>query len=151
MPAFPVTPKKTVACAGWNFNFLKMNPFWDNIYDDAKDRRYGALFFTVILILLGTLAVTYFLRANLDEEDFRNVCIVAGPILGLITVVYLWRRIRRALRDHNEQCKYSNLSRDELAKARSKLKTRMKIEPPRNRPNGVRRRAERRPDTDLKY
>jgi hypothetical protein len=128
-----------------------MNPFWNNLYDDAKDRRYGTLFFTVFLVLLGVVVLAFFLRANLDDEELREICFGLGPALGMVTAAFLWRWIRAARRNRREHLKYSSLSRDELAKARSKLKTRMKIEPPRKQTRAARLAAARRPDTDLKY
>jgi hypothetical protein len=128
-----------------------MHPFWSNLYDDAKDRRYGTLFFVVILVLLGLVAIACVLRANFDPEELREMCFGLGPGLSLVTAAFVWRCIRAARRNRREHLKYSSLSRDELAKARSKLKTRMKIEPPKKQTRAARLAAARRPDTDLKY
>jgi hypothetical protein len=128
-----------------------MNPFWNNIYDDAKDRRYGTLFFVVILVLLGLGAIAGALRANFDPEELREIFLGLGSGLGMVTVAFIWRWIRAARRNRRERLKYSSLSRDELAKARSKLKARMKIDPPKSQTRAARRATERRPDTYLKY
>ena len=130
-----------------------MDPFWSKVYDSGKDRRYGALFFTTLLALFIGLAIAGIfagLAANAPEElePAAMTCVTIFAI-SIVTAVRRWVRGRK---QRGEQLKYSTLSRDELAKARSKLKKQM---------NGVRFRQVTRPakqqpqvrapDTDLKY
>ncbi len=71
-----------------------MNSFWHGLYDRAKDRRYGTLF-------------------------FLSLC--AFPLALVFIVVWLVTVSWRALPRRSERIKYYRLSSDELAKARSKL------------------------------
>jgi hypothetical protein len=128
-----------------------MDPFWNNLYDEDKDRRYGKLFFTAFLVLIGIIVILGCLTENLGADAFHDICLEVGPVLGLVIAIFGWRWIRAAHRNRQGHLKYSSLSRDELAKARSKLKTRMKIEPPKRQTRAARQAAARRPDTDLKY
>jgi uncharacterized integral membrane protein len=142
-----------------------MHPFWENLYDDAKDKRYGTLFVTALFIgtPLFVLAVCLanatcgqfmdFLTGYSDLSPLQVVCLAA--LTGVIFVVLAlclrrWVRTERKIR--HERLNYSNLSRDELLKARSKLKNQMNPVKFRTaeRP-GKKRPPLRPPDTDLKY
>ena len=130
-----------------------MNPFWDNIYDDAKDRRYGALFFTTLLgcflsLLIGALVAAIKQSDFLDE--YGQVLLLVGgiPALLLIWSVIKWGRARKWRQEH---LKYSALSRDELAKARSKLKYQMKPAGFKRQLTSAKRVPPRAPDINLKY
>lgn len=140
-----------------------MDPFWNNIYDDTKDKRYGGLFIGVLLFLfvglplLGWgLSYAWVFLPNFigipDPGKFMAVCLVlAGALCLVATALYWRRRIRFGRKIREDRSKYSNLSRDELMKARSKLKNNMNpvkfraVERPGKRP------VLRAPDTDLKY
>ena len=78
-----------------------MNPFWNNVYDSFKDRRYAALF----LFALGAF--------------------VLSPVLLPVMALYgLWRGMsafRQARENRRNKWRYAPLSRDELRVARSKL------------------------------
>ena len=101
-----------------------MNPFWDNVYDDAKDRRYGALFFATLLGCFLSLAIGG-MAAAISKSDFfdeyAQVLLLMGGIVALL-LIWLFLRWFRVRKRRQEYLKYSKLSRDELAKARSKLK-----------------------------
>ena len=144
-----------------------MDPFWSNIYDDAKDKRYSGLFIGVLLFLFVGLPLLVLGLSHIGEllpnfmdailgspnvNRFAFVCVVLGGGLSLIAIVLFLRRwIRFGRKERQDRLKYSNLSRDELMKARSKLKNNMNpvkfraVERPGKRP------ALRAPDTDLKY
>lgn len=140
-----------------------MDPFWKDIYDDGKDRRYGGLFMAVLLflfvglpLLAWGLSCAWVILPNFigipDPGKFLVVCLVLAGSLLLVATVLFWRRwIRFGRKERQDRLKYSNLSRDELMKARSKLKNNMNpvkfraVERPGKRP------ALRAPDTDLKY
>ena len=144
-----------------------MDPFWSNIYDDAKDKRYSGLFMTALLFLfvglpllvLGFNAVGDILPNLLgalagypDVNRFLLVCVVLTGGLALVAMVLLCRRRNRIGRKAREgRLNYSNLSRDELLKARSKLKNQTKSVKFRavGRPGKL--MALQTPDTDLKY
>ncbi len=128
-----------------------MNSFWSNIYDDVKDRRYGMLFFAALLVSLGLILLVFWLRANLGAEEFYYSCLGLGPGLGLVLTALAWRWIRAVRRNRRERLKYSNLSRDELAKARSKLKNQTKPVKFRAVERPSKRAAPQAPNTDLRY
>lgn len=144
-----------------------MDPFWSNIYNDDKDKRYSGLFIGVLLLLLVGLPLIGLFFANIGDilpkfldvligspeiNIFEVVCLILGGILSLVLIVLFGRRwIRFGRKASQDRLKYSNLSRDELMKARSKLKKNMNpvkfraVERPAKRP------ALRAPDTDIKY
>jgi len=138
-----------------------MDPFWNNIYDDEKDKRYGGLFFAVLIFFFVGLPLIAWLCSvcdivpNLTYPDlsrFQVVCLIVTGGLGLVAIVLLLRRwVRIGRKTRQDRLKYSDLSRDELMKARSKLRKNMNpvkfraVERPGKRP------ALRAPDTDLKY
>ena len=99
-----------------------MNPYWSNLYDHFKDRRYAALF----LIALGALVLSPILL----------------PVMGLYFLGRGWSAFRLAQENRRNKLRHSSLSRDELRVARSKLRNGMK---PVNRP------VPQAPDTFLKY
>jgi hypothetical protein len=78
-----------------------MNPFWGNLYDTFKDRRYGVLF----LVSLGALVLSPILL----------------PFMGLYVLARGWSAFCLARANRRNKLRYSPLSRDELRVARSKL------------------------------
>jgi hypothetical protein len=133
-----------------------MDPFWENAYDGDKDRRYGALAFTALIGCFLSVAVAAAIAAisgSRYSDDFLVVMLVVVAFFTLVLCLSITRWIR-GRKDRKARLKYSSLSRDELAKARSKLKKEMKF----TRPVTYRRetRPARRPpppkvDTDLRY
>jgi hypothetical protein len=141
-----------------------MDPFWNNIYDDAKDRRYGALFLATLFLGLPLLVVALgaagaifaeimtVLTEYPDVGAFPVVCLFLLTGVALMATALFWRhwtRIGRKARQ--DQLTYSNLSRDELLKARSKLKGQLKTVKFRLVERPAKRVAPRAPDTYLKY
>lgn len=134
-----------------------MDRFWNNIYDDSKDRRYATLFVTTCLFVIGLLSLII-VPATEIFANMRDV--VSGypseiPVISLFVLASLLLSaaviLRRARKSRGGHFKYSRLSRDELLKARLKLKRQMQP---------VRFRALQRtqkplllkaPDIDLKY
>jgi len=98
-----------------------MNSFWNNLYDCAKDRRYGMLFLTVLLAFPGLIILGATIYKITGANNLREYFLPALPGIGILLVALSWRIIRRARKRGREQLKYSPLSRDELLKARSKL------------------------------
>jgi len=78
-----------------------MSPFWNNLYDSFKDRRYAALF------LFGIFAIA-----------LSPILLPVMALYGLSRGVSAFRRARAYRRN---KWKYAALSRDELRVARSKL------------------------------
>lgn len=137
-----------------------MDSFWQNAYDEEKDKRYGALFFVTLLVIFGSLGILGLVAAITSSEyavDLGPALIVCAAFLAvaLVWAVSNWIRGRKRCQ---EALKYSALSRDELAKARSKLKKKIQSEK-RMQPVMFRRETRvrerrpppRKPDTDLKY
>lgn len=113
--------------------------FWQEIYDAAKDRRYGMLFFgtflaTLILFFLGMLFCAITGARALDDGVYPAL---AG--IGIFILAATSRLVRHVRKQRRERMKSEKLSCDELAKARSKLKNR--FNPP----------MKKLPDIDLKY
>lgn len=139
-----------------------MNPFWNNIYDDVKDRRYGSLFLVSLItlpLLLAVLALIndltgmlFDLTRDFDFSKFQIICLVLLAVLIPLEAALLWCRwVRVGRKARQERLKYANLSRDELFKARSKLKNQMKPVKFRAVERPPKRAVPRSPDTDLKY
>jgi Na+/melibiose symporter-like transporter len=130
-----------------------MSSFWQDAYNDDKDRRYGALFFTTLLGCFLSLVIGGVFAA-ITESDFFDgygqVMLIIGVVIVLVLVLLAIRFIR-VRRRRKVDLKYSALSRDELAKARSKLKTKMQPVTFRRESRPPRRPPPRKPDVDLKY
>lgn len=133
-----------------------MDPFWQNAYDEDKDRRYGALFFSALLgcfLSVAVAAVIAAITGSRYSDDLLPAMLVVLAIITIVLFIYVWRWAR-GLRDRKERLKYSSLSRDELAKARTKLKKQMMSTKPmtfKRETRPARRPPPRPVDTDLKY
>jgi formate hydrogenlyase subunit 3/multisubunit Na+/H+ antiporter MnhD subunit len=103
-----------------------MKSFWAELYDSAKDRRYGTLYLLASVVVAGIcLGIAFFEQLFLEMSPEGKE--LAGETIGVVTGILLvgavargvmaLRTRRRARRETN----YSRLSSDELAKARSKL------------------------------
>lgn len=119
-----------------------MKSFWEESYDSVKDRRYGLLFFATLLVLFVAVILGVAVYAIMGANGFQQFAMPALPGIGIFLIALSWWCIRRIRKRRQEQLQYAALSRDELAKARSKL---------RNRTKPMRRAAPRAPDIDLKY
>ena len=100
-----------------------MNYFWGNLFESFKERRNVVIFFWGLavlpaLILVGALGYSLFHALNLAQNWPLTL-----PGIFLLLVILVWRGIRRERARRLHRYKISPLSRDELAKARSKLKT----------------------------
>jgi hypothetical protein len=129
-----------------------MYPFWSNIYDDYKDRRYGAIFLVTFFTLLGALALGAAIEAIAQvyfNELFPFFMVVA--VISTVSLLWLAWNWVRGWKRHEERLKFAALSRDELAKARSKLKKETKPAAFRRERRPARLVTTRVPDTDLKY
>src|SRR6185369_6810354 len=115
-----------------------MKSFWSNIYDAVKDRNYGLLFFGTLLGLIGGVCVIGFIAMEIGPvSEIYFLWSVGG--FGVLTIVMALVSIRRAWRRRTDRANIGVLSRDEIQKARSKLRGRT--------PAPMRKL----PDVDLKY
>jgi hypothetical protein len=135
--------------------------FWNNIYDDAKDRRYATLFVTTCLFAIGLITLIIVplteMVANLRDvvtgypksSEIPVICLflLAGVLFSAAVVLGQ----RRGRKTHCGQIKCSRLSRDELLKARLKLKRQMQPVKSRAVERPRKLLAPRAPDIDLKY
>jgi hypothetical protein len=119
-----------------------MKSFWEESYDSAKDRRYGMLFFATLLVLFGAIILGAAIYGIMGADIFREFVLPTLPGVAIFLFALGWWCIRRMRKRRQERLKYAALSRDELAKARSKLK---------NNAKPMRRAAPRAPDIDLEY
>ena len=119
-----------------------MNSFWDNQYDNFKDRHYAALFWSTLMALIGLLVLGGIIAAVLSRFGMQQNFLEALPGIGILGLAWGFLKFRQARIRSREKLPRSPLSRDELRAARSKLRNGMK---PINRP------APRAPDTFLKY
>jgi len=127
-----------------------MYSFWSNIYDDAKDRRYGALFFSTLLTLFVSLAILALIGALTNGVGLVPALFVLAITFAVAAVCTVSNCIR-AWKHRDGSLNSSTLSRDELAKARSKLKKETKAAAFRTERRPARLVITRVPDTDLKY
>ena len=119
-----------------------MNSIWNNLYDCVKDRRYGTFFFISLVVFLGAFIFGAMIYSITNAKNMLEFFMPALPGIGILFAALIWRIIRRARARWREQLKYPPLSRDEIRKARSKL---------RNETKPMRQAAPRAPDIDLKY
>jgi uncharacterized membrane protein YfcA len=119
-----------------------MKSFWEESYDSVKDRRYGMLFFATLLVFFGAIILGAAICAIMGANIFQEFVLPTLPGVAILLVALGWWCIRRMRKRRQERLRYATLSRDELAKARSKL---------RNNSRPVGRPAPRAPDIDLKY
>ncbi len=90
-----------------------MHSFWGNVFDYFKDRRPANTFIAALVILLILLPIGI---------CFYPLLVKGLPFAAVIFLGLLVRAIVRARRRWRDRYKISPLSRDELSKARSKLR-----------------------------
>jgi hypothetical protein len=105
------------------------------------------LFVPALLLFFAAMALGGFIENllgdNFPAETFSYfVFFYVVPGIGLVLAALIWQGIHRARARRAAKFAREQLSRDELSKARSKL---------RNETKPVRPSALRGPDTDLKY
>jgi hypothetical protein len=119
-----------------------MPSFWDNQYDNFKDRRYAALFWSTLMALFALLALAAFVATALSGLGMQEYFMEALPGIGILGLAWAFLKFRQARIRSREKLRHGPLSRDELRVARSKL---------RNGTKPIQRPAPRAPDTNLKY
>jgi len=119
-----------------------MNPFWANFFEHFRSK--GAwLFVPVLLAFIGLILIPEFFLPELTDFNSERVLRVviytmSGIVLLLVAGIGVAIRRNRVRRRNRRQS--SSLSRDEINKARSKLKSSFKS------PS-----VKQLPDIDLKY
>ena len=97
------------------------------------------------LVLLATVVCKIISESGIQENAvlmLREYAVWTSPGVVILTAALIWRANRQARARRAEKFGREQLSRDEMLKARSKLRNEMKP---------VRPAALRGPDTDLKY
>ena len=93
-----------------------MNPFWGNLYDRYKDRRYAILFIATLFVFFGLVVPGTLLLMNLRLADL----LPGLSCLMIAITASIWRAVYRTRRQQKPSTLLP-LSRDEVRKARSKL------------------------------
>ena len=119
-----------------------MSSFWDNQYDQFKDRRYAAIFWSTLMALIGLLALGAFITVVLSGFGLQDYLLETLPGIGILILAWGFLKFQQARARSREKLRRGPLSRDELRLARSKLRNGSK---PSKHP------APRVPDTNLKY
>lgn len=104
-----------------------MNYFWGNLFDYFKERRLGAVFFGTFLAFIGAMVggvMVYQIAGGFNLRQYWPFALVGT---GLLLLALIWRGFRQMKARRFNRYKSSPLSRDEKAKARSKLKTKPTI------------------------
>lgn len=109
-----------------------MNSIWSNLYDKAKDRRYGVLFFSsliavFVVFLLGALLYNILGGIDFGPFDVQSHFLELVPGMVILMAALAWRGVRRARAQRGKTFRREELSRDEIRKARSKLVNQNKI------------------------
>jgi hypothetical protein len=131
-----------------------MDSYWGNIYDNSKDRRYGRLFLGTFLALLGFLtlgALICGIQGADNLQQYLPELLLGFTVFTMFLGWMIWRWIRFELKCRKERLKHPKLSRDELAKARLKLRRGTHAVVLRRERKPARLVPRRQPDMDLKY
>jgi hypothetical protein len=102
---------------------LKMNHFWGNLFELFNERRYAPFFVGVLAALFGTAIAGALFYQLVCAYELQGYLAAILPGAGLTWLACVGLGIRRLRARRMNQYKISPLSRDELAKARSKLRT----------------------------
>jgi hypothetical protein len=119
-----------------------MNSFWANLFEHFRSKS-AWLFVPVLLAFIGLILIPEFVLPELidfNSEEVPRVVIYAMPGIVLLLVAGIVVAVRRARVRRRNRHQSSSLSRDEINKARSKLKSSFKSPP-----------VKQLPDIDLKY
>jgi O-antigen/teichoic acid export membrane protein len=95
-----------------------MSPFWGSLGEHLKDCGRNATLF--LLSLTGIFGLLIFI-AWILQTNLRDSLVYVLPVAAFFVLVWFVVAIRRAITQGRERSKYSQLSSDEMAKARSKL------------------------------
>jgi type VI protein secretion system component VasK len=98
-----------------------MNFFWGNVFEYFKDRRLGAVFFGTLAAIFGLLLIGIIVCQATDGFDLGQYWPFALASHGLLLIALIWRGLRQMRARRSARFTSSPLSRDEKAKALSKL------------------------------
>jgi hypothetical protein len=98
-----------------------MDYFWGNLFEYFKERRTAGVFFGTLMVFLGAIILGVIIYQSTDVSHWLSDWPLILPGLVLLLSALLWRWFRRRRARRLNRYKSSPLSRDEWAKARSKL------------------------------
>jgi hypothetical protein len=99
-----------------------MNFLWDNIFEYWKERRYALLFVTSMFMVFALLLIACIVGELLQNQSSKEKAVYILPGVLVVLGVWAWGFIGRFRRRGDNRYEPSPLSRDELHKARSKLR-----------------------------
>jgi hypothetical protein len=99
-----------------------MNYFWGNVFEYFKDRRFASVFFGTLVALVVVLFIGVIVNQVIQAYELQDDVpyLLAGA--AFVFVAWITGGIVRARARARNRYKNPPLSRDELIKARSKLK-----------------------------
>ena len=100
-----------------------MNFFWDRVFEYWKERRLAFIFVTSLMLFFGAILLGRICYVALDSFDLLGYLPLALTAVGVLLGVLVGRAIYESRRRRADRYKPSVLSRDEMSKARSKLRT----------------------------
>ena len=124
MPALRGKLKKRARYGEWNcepdgLSGQSMNFFWNYFFESAKERRNANVCVcTITVFIAGGVAGCQLIEA-FDLLRYLPLFLSGA---GLLLAALIWRGFRQMRARRLDRYKSSPLSRDELAKARSKLR-----------------------------
>jgi hypothetical protein len=95
----------------------------ENWFDYFKDRRFVPIFFITLVVIFGGLLVIGIILPVADSYGLLKYWPFRATVIGLCLLVLIGRSFAEARARRLNRYKSSPLSRDERAKAQSKLKT----------------------------
>ncbi len=96
-----------------------MNFFWNHFFEGAKERRNAFICVcTIMVFIAGGIAGCQLIDAY-DLLQYLPLCLAGA---GLLLTALIWCGFRQMRARRLDRYKSSPLSRDELTKARSKLR-----------------------------
>jgi hypothetical protein len=100
-----------------------MNFFWGRVFEYWKERRLAFIFVSTLMLFFGAIGLGRLCYLALDSFGWlRHLPLVLAGI-GLVFAALIGRAVYESRRRRADRYKSSLLSRDELSKARSKLRT----------------------------
>jgi len=99
-----------------------MSPFWVGLFENLRGRgRNATLFLIALAALIAVLLVSGVLSAILSSKEFGDYARIVLAVIGTVVVIWCGRAFWRSFFGKRDRSNISQLSSDELTKARSKL------------------------------
>ena len=102
-----------------------MDFFWGNVFDFVKDRRFVPVFFVTLAVLFGVPLGVALLVGTTNLGDYLKYWPIVAGVFAACLLISVVRALVQARARRRDRYKIRPLSRDEMTKARSKLKTGM--------------------------